>query len=255
MLRNRARSQEIRKMYDDMPQQIAALEAEGLFDQADELRDNYIDTRKTEVDLLNNLRKGVNANNYKEFRQDMIASGAVSPEMLPTEYSEKWWRDQVEDKKKALTKFTVDSYRNGAIMTRDYVQQDGTINWDLTGEWYEDPKKQPGYKATGDGKAWEYKPADSNAIGKQVERVFGGFWDPVTGQIKGLDRTQAARVQAVHEEAGRIFSQNRRSGNMGYTHEEAVAAASRRLGVNVPDAQNPGGSNPAGLVDAQGNPL
>ncbi len=245
MLKNRQKAQQIRHLYDSMPEQISALESEGLFDQADELRNDYIKFRKSETTILETMRPNINADNYKSLRQDLIQAGAVTPDMMPTEYSDEWFTKQIKDKKGKLEKFTVDSFRNGATMSRDLVQQDGTINWELSGEWYKNTDKNKGGDGggSGSGGGFEFKPADSNAIGKQAERIYGGLYDPVTGRIGGLNPEQSAQIQAVQEEAERIYQENQ--GNV--THAVAVARASRKMGVNVKDIRDSQATDPLNL--------
>lgn len=241
MLRNRKKAQDLRSMYDRMPDQIAALERENMFKEADELRDNYIETRKTEVDLLTTMRPNINADNYKQFRQELLQAGAVTPEMMPVEYSDKWFRSEIDKRKQSLSRFTVQSHENGALMSRDYVQQNGQINWDLTGAWYEkkDDKKGKG----GAGGKGAFKAADASQIGKQIERLFGGFYDPQTGQLKGLDPSVAPRVQSIQEEAELIYTQ----GGGAITHGVAVTQAARKLGINIENYRNKAASDPLSL--------
>ena len=246
MLQNRKKAQEIRTMYDKMPDQISALESEGMFDQADKLRENYITTRKSAIDLIEGTREYIDADNYKDFRQDLLTAGAITPELMPVEYSDDWFRKQSEERKRSLQKFTVESFENGAVMQQDYITENGQIRWDMTGEAVplaerEKAKGKDGEK--GKGKSFTFKAADTNAIGKQVERIFGGFYDPQTGQLKGLDPTEAARVQAVQEEAERIYSEN-----AGYLpHSVAVARAARKLRISVEDYRNKEATNPLNL--------
>lgn len=244
MLKNRAKAQEIRTMYDTMPDQIAALERENMFEQADELRNSYIKNRKTEVDLLTTLRDSIDETNYKQFRSELLTSGAITPDMMPVEYSDDWFRKQKKEKLGKLNSFTVQSFENGAVMSRDYVTQDGKVREDLTGNWYDQDAADKEKSGSGaGGKDWSMKPADSNAIGRQIERVFGGFYDPETGQLGGLDPEQAARVQAVQEEAETIYNENRGL----VPHGVAVTRAARRLRINVESYRDKAADNPLNL--------
>ena len=245
MLKNRQKAQEIRSTYDKMPEQIAALEAENMFAEADQLRDAYIATRKNEVDMLEGMRSYIDASNYKDFRQDLLMAGAVTPEMMPVEYSDDWFRKQAEDKKRTLQNFTVQSFENGAIMNQDFVTENGQIRWDLTGNKYsqaELDKSKASAKSTA-GSAFQFKPADTNAIGKQVERLFGGFYDPQTGRLSGLDPTEAQRVQSIQEEAERQYVE----GQGQITHAVSVARAARKLGINIQDYRDTMATNPLNL--------
>jgi hypothetical protein len=117
MLKNRAKAQQIRTLYDDMPDQIAALERENMFDEADGLRNEYIKARKGEVTLLTTLRDSIDETNYKSFRSELLTSGAVTPDMMPVEYSDDWFRKQKDEKLGKLNHFTRQSFENGAVMS------------------------------------------------------------------------------------------------------------------------------------------
>lgn len=253
-LKNRAKAQEIRSSYDEMPDQIAALESENMFDQADELRNHYIQARINEHQLLTTMRDSIDGDNYKAFRADLLKAGAVTPEMMPVEYSDEWFRKQLDDTKGKLNHFTQTSFENGATMSRDYVTQDGKVRWDLSGKWYEAGSDKPGKDGSGSGKQFEFKPADTNAIGKQAAEVYGGFWDPVTQRISGLDPAKAAKVQSLREQASRIFAQERQAGNSGFSHGIAVTRAARLAGVPIQDLENAAATNPMGLDDNILNP-
>jgi hypothetical protein len=249
MLRNRKKAQEVREMYDTMPDQIAALESESLYEQADDLRNQYIKTRKTEVDLLTTLRDSIDETNYKQFRSELLTSGAVTPDMMPVEYSDDWFRKQKDDKLGKLNQFTQTSFENGAIMSRDTVTQDGKVRWDLTGKWYDTAKskKTGSGSGAGSGKAFEFKPADTNAIAKQAAELYGGFWDPVTQRISGLDPVKAQKVQTIREQASRIFGDERSKGNGAFSHSVAVSRAARLAGVPIEDLENAAATDPLGL--------
>ncbi len=253
MLKNRAKAAEIRKMYDDMPSQIEALEAEDMYEQADDLRNRYIKARINENQLLGTMRNSIDETNYKSFREQLLKSGAVTPDMMPVEYSDDWFRKEDDKQKGALNKFTRTSYEKGANMSQDVVHQDGAVRWDLTGEWYDIARDKggrlPGKDGAGSGSQFEFKAADTNAIGKQAAEVYGGFWDPVTQRPTGLDAEKAAKVQAVREQASRIFAQERKAGNAGFSHATAVARASRQAGVNVRDLGNSAATNPLGMPE------
>ncbi len=232
MLKNRKKAQEIRTMYDKMPDQIAALEREGMFEQADQLRDSYINSRKGEIDILNTMRDSIDETNYKQFRQDMIQAGAINPDMLPVEYSDDWFRKQDEEKKRTLQNFTITSVKNGAVIKQDYVTENGEIRWDLTGDPYADADKdgKDGKGRKGLGDQFEYKASDDNSIRSSTAELFGGFYDPVSRRYSGIDPDKVKRVASINEEASRIFAEKRRAGK-DISHSTAVAQAARKLGV------------------------
>lgn len=249
MLKNRKKAQEIRSTYDKMPDQIAALERENMFDQADDLRSQYIDMRKGEIDILTTMRRSIDDTNYKSFRSDMIQSGAIRPEMMPVEYSDDWFRDQEKDKKRTLQNFTTTSVKNGAVMKQDWVTENGEVRWDLTGDPYADSnklgKEKDGNKGVGAG--FEYKSSDDNTIRASVAEMHGGFYDPVTKRLTGLDPDQQKRVASINEEATRIFIEKRRAG-VDISHATAAAQAARKLGVaDLVDYRDREATNPLSL--------
>ena len=238
MLRNRTKANEIRKQFNDMPDQIEELEAAGLFDEADKLRDSYITSRKAEADMIEAIRPGITADNYDEVRGKLIRTGAITRELWPVEYSDKWFRDQVKDARGNLTKFTRRWAEQGAIMSQDLVQQDGSIMWE--GVPYENPDDMP---KDGKGSGFKFTASDSNAIGKQSERLYGGFYDPTTGRISGLDRDKAQKVAQVQAEAERLYSQAEGS----ITHAIALAQAARKFSIKIEDAEDSSTYDPLNL--------
>lgn len=244
MLRNRTKANEIRKQFNDMPDQIEELEAAGLFDEADKLRDSYITSRKAEADMIEAIRPGITADNYDEVRGKLIRTGAITPELWPVEYSDDWFRDQQKDRAGNLTKLTRKWAEQGSIMSQDLVQQDGSIMWE--GVPYENPDDMP---KDGKGSAFKFTASDSNAIGKQSERLYGGFYDPQTGQISGLDRDKAQKVANVQAYAETLYQ--RAEG--GITHAVALAQAARKFGISVQDAEDKSTYDPLNLGTRPGS--
>lgn len=237
MLRNRKKAQEIRAHFDKMPDQIAELERNKMFDEADKLRDTYIKARKSEVDIIEAMRTGITSDNYKDVRQQMIQSGAITPELWPVEYSDTWFRKERDGKASSLTNFTRKSFKDGAIMSQDIMQRGGNIEWQ--GEWYHNPDDEP-KPEKGTGKEFEFNASDSNAIGGMSVRLHGGTWDPTTGQIRGLDRNLTEKVAAVQAEAERIYATNKGT----IPHAVAFAQAARKFGYNLEDKEDTAATDP-----------
>ena len=243
MLANRKKAADIRARYDGLPAQVEALEKAGMTDQADELRNQYIKTRMSEVDVIQAMRPGISKENYDQIRQDFLQAGAIEPKMWPLEYSDKWFEKEAKDKRGALSKLTRKWAGDGAVMSQDIVQGDGEILWQ--GAAYQDPNDQPD-GAEGVGAKFSFKSSDSNAIGRQAERLFGGTFDPKTGQLVGLDRAKAAKVAEIQAEAERVYAEGRGE----ITHATAFARAARKFGIRVRDMEDKSTSDPLGLRDA-----
>ena len=239
MLANRKKAAEIRAHYDGLPAQIEALDKAGMFDQADGLRNDYIKTRLTEVSVIEGMRPGISGKNYQQIRQDFLQAGAIEPNMWPVEYSDEWFRKESKDKKGALTTQTRKWGQDGAIMSQDFVQGDGEINWKGT------PYADPDDMAEGQAANFTFKASDSNELGEQSERLYGGTWDPISKTIVGLDKEKAAKVAEVHSLSAKIYAQ----GEGQIPHPVAFAQAARRLGIRIPDPDDDETSDPLGIPE------
>lgn len=71
--------------------------------------------------------------------------------------------------------------------------------------------------------------ADENTIYKQVAQAFGGNYNPVTGTFSGLNKQQAAQVQAAADAAVSMYSEG------GASRTNAVTQALRLSGAPVAD--------------------
>lgn len=236
MLKNRQRAAEIRSSIDGMPAQIDALENDGLFEQADKLRDTYIKTRKAEVEITEQMREGVSADNYDQVRQGMLEEGTIVPGLWPETYSDDWFRKKADTAKSALKKFTRTQFDKGAVMSQDIVSKGGDIIWE--GEPY--PTDRDG---GGDGDGFEFKASDTNAIARQVERAYNVTYDPVTKAFTGLDKEKTQKLMALQEEAERIYAE----GGGKTSHGVAMAQAGRKLRFNIPDVRDRMVNDPAGI--------
>lgn len=227
MLANRKRAQEIRMEFEGTPDQIAQMEADGLFKEADELRNSYIAQAKAQVELSKAFSEGVTKENYDQVREGMINEGVIDPDLWPVEYDPNWFKDNNSSRAASLTKLTRKWYEDGAIMSQDIMQRGGEITWE--GEPYEAPP-------TGGAKPKEYGAADNNAIGSEAAALFGGMYDPVTGNFQGLSRETAQQVTAIREEASQQYQRGLQTGEP-ITHSVAVAQAARKLKINIPNLE------------------
>lgn len=244
VIKRREEASRIRQQIESMPAAIDELDSRGYYDEADKLRANYLGQVKNGFNVAQTMAKGLNAENYSQVRQDMIQSGAITGDMWPVEYSKDWWANSLAEKKAKIQTHTRRWAENGRTMTQDFIDRDGTIFWE--GNPYEsgtDKNARTKAENPDGGKGFEYKAADDNAIGKQATRLFGGVYDPATGQFSGLDPQKAQKAQAVHSAASRLFA----AGERRITHAQAVAEASRRLGIVIEDPDDRATIDPAGI--------
>lgn len=73
------------------------------------------------------------------------------------------------------------------------------------------------------------KASDTNAIYREAASLYGGIFDPQTGQFSGLDKNGAQNALALSERASQLYQQ----GNV--SHSQAVAQAAREFGIKVQD--------------------
>jgi len=245
---NRKKANDIRQMYDQMPEQITKMEESGLFEEADKLRSSYVDTRMSEVNLINGMRNGIDQQNYKGVRSELIQSGAITGDLWPTEYSDKWFREQAEEKKRSLQKFTRTWAEQGNTFSQDLITNNGEIMWE--GNPYDPASKtaKAGGSGSGSGKEFSMNASDSNAIRGGVADLYGALWDPTTNKFNNLNRDQTKEVAAITEEASRIYNANQ--GRV--PHAEAAARAARKLGIKIRDLQrDPNNLDPAEMFAPQ----
>lgn len=245
ILANRAEAQKIREQFDGMPDQIVELENRGLFDEAEKLRKSYIDAKFNEVKVLESMRFAINKDNYKQFRADLLKAGAVTPEMMPTEYSDDWFRKSIKKNKGNLQQLTRKWGSEGSVFEQDYIAQDGEIVW--TGEPFESPSAKKA-REEGEGKGFVMKAADTNSIRGSVAQLYGSMWDPITQKYSGLNKKQEQEVAAIVAEASRIY--NASQGRL--PHAQAVKRAAQKMDIQIRDLQNdPLNRDPAGLFAPQ----
>lgn len=245
LIKNRQKANEIRTQIEGMPDQIDAMEQQGLFDQAQQLRDSYIDSQFNAVKLIETQRQGVNAENWDQWRYDLMQAGAVSENMLPAEYpGDGWFRQKKDEVKNKLQVQTRRWAEQGATFSQDFISDEfGDISW--IGEQYKDPSKQKGGAG---GKPWQMTSGDTNSIRNAAGQLYGTMWDPITEKYQGLNKTQQQEVASISELASKIYNANQ--GQL--PHAEAVARAARQKGIVIEEMRQPGGGpNPLNLPGIQ----
>lgn len=234
IIANRKKAAEIRAAMEGMPAQIAEMERRGMFQEADKLRNSYLDTRIQAIQMMEGTREGIDKTNYKKFRSDLIQAGAVDPSTMPVEYSDDWFRDKLNKEKVQFQTHTRRWASQGVVMQQDLVTEDGNVTWEGT------PFKAGQGKGRG-GTPWRMSSGDSGQIRKSAAAIFGSIWDPITQKYRGLNKEQELQVAAMAEEASRIFKAN--DGHL--PHYQAVARAARKMDIKIrnletdPQNQNP----------------
>ena len=236
VMANRKKAQEIRDQMESTPDQIDAMEAQNLYDEAAQLRSSWIDSQVAGVKMLEVQREGVNADNWDQWRYDLLQAGAVIPEMLPAEYpGDAWFRDKSNEMKNKISVQTRRWAEQGVVFSQDFISNEyGDIDW--TGEPYKDPTKQPGGKG---GKPWQMTSGDTNSIRGAAAELYGSMWDPQTQRFSGLSKTQSADALSIAEAAAKIYNANQ--GRI--PHSVAVSRAARQKGINIESLRVPGGGN------------
>ncbi len=70
----------------------------------------------------------------------------------------------------------------------------------------------------------ELKASDSNSIKASVASLYGGVYDPVTGELKGLDKDASIKAMELSSSAAEIMKKDK-----NITHNEAVKLAYDKL--------------------------
>jgi hypothetical protein len=246
VIANRDKARTIRAQVEGLPAQIEQLEAQGLNDEADQLRNSYITTRVNSLKMLSSMREAIDGRNYKRVRQDLIQSGAIDGSVMPTEYSDDWFRERLDKERSNLESLTRRWGEEGRVMAQDLVERDGSVIWE--GKPYETTESVRARSGGADGKPWQMEAADTNAIRNAAAEVYGGFYDPLTGRYSGLNRQQQQQIASLVEEASRVYNESQ--GRV--PHGKALADAARAQGINIEDLQQKGRGNPADPLNLLG---
>lgn len=80
------------------------------------------------------------------------------------------------------------------------------------------------------GKGGTLKAADSNAVYSKAAALFGGLYDPMTGQFQGLDQNKAAKAIAISARAAELLAEDPSN-----NHSMAVSRAAREYKIDIPE--------------------
>jgi hypothetical protein len=234
----------IQQQHDSIPAQVEALEGKGYFKEAQQLRESWINTQSSYIDLLEQQAPLLTQDNWKQTRSQAIQAGLLAPEDMPMEYDGDWIKRITGDAKKTFTTTTRNWEDQGALFSEDIERDEqGNITW-RSGKYRSDLADKKS------GKGFEMKAADSNAIRGIVDDL-GDNYDLLTGKLLNKGKLSPQEKVAVQERAAKIFTNNRE----GLSHAESVARALRQLGrddVQVRDLtkerQGPGANDdPLGI--------
>lgn len=78
------------------------------------------------------------------------------------------------------------------------------------------------------------KAADDSLISKNIATLFGGVYNPATGDITGLDKDQAKTVSQIQANASKIFKENK-----NITHNEASNMAYKEYETSLAPTPDP----------------
>lgn len=228
---NLAKVDQINQMHADAPARIQALRDAGMHDQANALIESEIKQLQNGVDLAKTMTEGLNADNWKSTRQQLIEVGAIRGEFMPKDYDPSWLRAREREAKVNLQKITRMVERDGEVGMTDELYADGKLV--EAGPLYDDDKNR-GRKGGGGGSR-KFTASDSNAIAKAAANLFDGLYDPATGEFKVMDPTKRPMVMAIASDAERLFREE------GLSHRQAVEEAAKQYNIQRP------GADPVGI--------
>jgi hypothetical protein len=97
---------------------------------------------------------------------------------------------------------------------------DGTVT-------YVDPTQALGKHApkpaSAQEKPFKFTASDANAIYHQSVGLFGGTWDPITGNVAGMDKDSATRAQSIAARASQIYRESAGAIDHASAVEQAVS--------------------------------
>ncbi len=250
MIANRERANKIRAEFARTEDQVDELQAAGMYDEADRLAGNYFKQKQLQLKIAKDFSEGLTAETYEEVKQGLQDEGMIDPAMWPNEYDPNWFKTQNTKNQAALSRLTRKWEEGGIIYSQDVVSRGGVVDEELTGTPYADPDDVATADQNRDN--WTgWTATDSNTIGKQSERLHGGFYDIKTGMINGLSKTQAAEVAQVQKAAEQIYVRGRNAGDPLMTHARAIEEAAIAAGIPMADIEGDYLQDPLGLNDTE----
>lgn len=227
LIERRKRVAQIMQQHRDGPARIDALEAQGLHEEARELAESWMDLESKRLDIVEQERNAVSAENWEQYRYEKKEAG-LSPTLMPVEYDDNWFRDTKDMNKDDFKRITQIYGTEDGPMAQDITTIEGEVSY---GAPY-DPKDT---KAPTGGKGDKYSAADANAMARQIRAYYGSLFNATTGEFNTLDPEVEAKIAGIQATAEKMYRTGRYSG-----HLEAVQAALAKHGekTNRPDPFN-----------------
>lgn len=228
--RIRQQRQQIRQMTDNAGEAAQQMEAAGDFEGARMIRETATERLNNTIKTINDVQGWVtDQDTYDQLRSNLLQAGAIEPDEMPVEFKRSFFANQVKKLRGDIKKLTfTQADEEGQPVAQDIITN--ALGERVEGRPYDPRQARATAKADGKGGAAGIKATDAGEIRRQAAQLYGGFYDPATGQFSGLDPDKASKVQALQEEAERIYAQGQLS------HGRAVTAAARRLGIDITDA-------------------
>lgn len=197
------------------PMAAAQIEQTGLQHQR-----NQLEYRNEALAYLATRAQQVNdQGSWDSFRADMVDDGLAEPGELPADYDPSVVNRLSGRAEERLTGSDMVKVKGG----------DGNTYW--LPAYMAAGREVGGDEGSGSGPfADGLKSSDENAIYRYAAGLYGGVFDPATGEMMGLDPDEAKKVQALSTRATELIGQGR-----AYSRHHAVSMAAREMNIDVSD--------------------
>lgn len=211
--RNLTMVRQARQQFDNGGEIVRQLREAGEHDAADMFVGTQIAEKLNQMNLVRALAPMIqDATTYERLRGELIQDGAIEEDTLPVNYDESVFKRLNSKFDKDLARFRLDVEKFGferekfsAIEERERKKLGLEARKTATGEARARiaarAEARLGREKTG------VKTSTSRLVYQQAAGAFGGIIDPRTGNISGLNKTQAADVARVAAQAERYVAQ------------------------------------------------